>query len=149
MNVDLYLELHSTTWFKVGHVIWGPYKVYTLGEFSHFHFKTKRQRSPTGSATEESLPKRPLTDPEGMEALRDKIRKEIKETHVLIYSKTTCPYCERVSRAANESDRRCCCFSLFIGKEAIRRALCRLHRGGVGPAGYGCIHLAAFPPRHY
>ncbi len=37
-----------------------------------------------------------------MEALKSSIEEKIKSTHVLVYCKTTCPFCTKVSRSVDK-----------------------------------------------
>ena len=34
---------------------------------------------------------------DGVKSLKEQLKNEIRETHVLVFSKTTCPFCNRVS----------------------------------------------------
>ena len=69
-------------------------------------------------------PKRAMAD------LKGEISQRIKETHVLVYSKTTCPYCTKVSlRAASQPSSS----EPSSAGEAVATAAVRgLHVGGGG-----------------
>lgn len=75
-----------------------------MGHYHSHRSETKRQGSPSyimdsGPPTKqlEGQSEQRAVEEDEMAEIKQRVKEQIQNTHVLIYSKTTCPFCKRVS----------------------------------------------------